>query len=55
MSGALPPLPLYVFMACTGTALPLPVCSADICHITFEDFRYGALVCDVPGLKLDKE
>jgi len=55
MSGAVPPLPLCAFMACTGAALPLPVCSADICHLTFEYFRNGALVCDVPELRMEKE
>ena len=35
MSGAVPPLPLNAFMACTGTALSLSVCSADICHLNF--------------------
>lgn len=55
MIGAVPPIPLYAFMACIGTALPLPVCSADICHLTFEDYRNGALVCDVPELRMDKE
>jgi len=27
MSGAIPPLPLYAFMACAETTLPLPATS----------------------------
>lgn len=48
MTGGIPALPLYAFMACTGTTLPLPLAQEIYCKfsVTFQHNQASHTVCE---------